>query len=209
MGAVYKEFRKSIHVIDPFPIPRPWRKVRGLDFGYNNPTGCVWVARDRDNRFYVYDEHYRSQESLESHAKAIQKRDWNYEDPWYGPTYSDHYGQERAQYALLGIPCTPAKKAINPGIELLRSLMMVKGDGKPQFCVFRNCENLIKEIQGYRWPEGSLGKNPKDEPIDKDNHLLDALRYAIFSDYHRDSEHRPESKFVLPDHSKHGIRFTR
>lgn len=208
-GAVYKEFRKSIHVIEPFRIPAHWRKIRGLDFGYNSPTACVWVARDSDGRYYVYDEYYRSRAGLAEHAKEIQKREWDYSQPWYGPTYSDHEAQTRGEYAILGIPCTPAKKAqINPGIELIRSLMMVQGDNKPMFHVFSNCTNLISEIQGYRWPDGTKGKNPRDIPIDKDDHACDAMRYAIYSDHHRQG-HAPEVHRILPDHKRHGIQLAR
>lgn len=205
-GAVFKEFRKSIHVIEPFRIPHDWRKVRGLDFGYNDPTACVWVARDRDNRFYVYDEHYRDQTLIADHVKAINKRDWDYIQPWYGPTYSDHDAQCRGEYAIQGIPCTPSRKAINPGIELLRSLMMVKGDGRPQLYIFSNCENLIREIQGYRWAEGTASRNAKDEPLDVANHAIDAMRYAIYSDHQFNSQHKPEKAWIAADHSRHGIQ---
>lgn len=208
-GAVYKEFRKSIHVIEPFKIPRDWRKVRGLDFGYNNPTACLWIARDPDGRYYIYDEHYKSQTTIADHVKAINERTWDYNAPWYGPTFSDHDAQCRGEYAINGLTCTPARKAKVPGINLIRELMMVRDDGKPAFFIFNNCVNTIQEIIGYRWPEGTTGKNPRDEPVDKDDHACDAMRYGIFSDHHRDTEKVAESKFVLPDHSRHGVRFKR
>lgn len=223
MGAVYKEFRKAIHVIDPEDpevqkahglsrrepfIPRAWRKLRGLDFGFNNPTACVWGARDSDGTWYIYDEHYRGQSVIAEHAKEIHKREWDYSQPWYGPTYSDHDAQARGEYAINGIPCTPANKSIIPGIELIRSLMMLRANGKPRFYIFKNCVNLIKEIQGYKWPEGTTGKNPRDVPIDKDDHLCDALRYMIFTDSNRGG-HVPETKRIVPDHQRHGLQFQR
>ncbi len=208
-GAVYKEFRKAIHVIEPFRIPRAWRKLRGLDFGFNNPTACVWGARDGDGNYYIYDEHYRAQAVIAEHAKEIHKREWDYNQPWYGPTYSDHDAQARGEYAINGIPCTPANKSIMPGIELIRSLMMVQPSGKPRLFIFNNCVHLIKEIQGYRWPEGSSGKNPRDTPIDKDDHLCDALRYLVYTDHNRGGGHAPEARQVVSDHQRHGLRFNR
>jgi hypothetical protein len=208
-GAVYKEFRKSIHVIKPFRIPHDWRKIRGLDFGFNNPTGCLCVARDHDGRYFVYDEHYQAQTTIADHVKAINRRAWDYNSPNYGPTYSDHDAQCRGEYTIAGIPCTPARKAKLPGINLLRSLMMVQEDQRPMLQIFEGCEHLIEELIGYRWPEGTTGKNPRDEPLDKDDHLCDALRYAIFSDHHRGDEKSIDAKFVLPDHRRFGVQFSR
>lgn len=209
MGAVYKEFRKSTHVIEPFRIPGHWRRIRGLDFGFNAPTACVWIAKDNDGRYYVYDEYYRGQMPLSHHAAEIHKRPWDYSQPWYGPTYSDHDPQTRGEYAILGLPLTPANKSVLIGIELIRSLMMVKGDGKPQFFVFGNCENAIKEIQGYRWPEGTDRKNPKELPIDLNDHLLDAIRYAIYTDHSRGSASAPEARRVIGNSQRHGVHLKR
>lgn len=209
MGAVYKEFRKAIHVIDPFRIPGHWQRRRGLDFGFNNPTACLWGAYDADGTWYIYDEHYRGQTLIKDHAAAIHSRDWDSSQPWYGPTYSDHDAQARGEYAINGVACTPANKSIMPGIELLRSLMMVGKNSKPRLYIFKNCVNLIREIIGYRWPEGSSGKNPRDIPIDKDDHACDALRYMIYTDHHRDGKFHPEARRVEADSGRHGVRLQR
>ncbi len=104
-GAVYKEFRKFIHVIDwdgfyditgHRTIPRDWRKIRGMDFGYNNPTCMLWIARDHDQRYYIYDEHYGSQNTPDWHAEKINARGEWPQDPWHGPTYTDHDASWRA-----------------------------------------------------------------------------------------------------------------
>jgi len=38
---------------------------------------------------------------------------------------------------------------------------------------------------------------------------VDALRYAIFSDYSRGLDHKPESKKIIADHRRHGLQFSR
>lgn len=203
-GQVFKEFRKHIHTIawerDPrHPdrqtfeevtgyrrIPSDWMKYRGLDFGYNDPFVCLWCAKDRDGRYYFYDEHYRNQGFFEEHAEAIHKREWDESQPWYGRTYSDHDPQVRAELTKFRINCTPADKrpdSVKYGINMLRSLMKVKGDGRPQFYVFADkCPNLVREIIGLKWAEGTTGRNSTDMPLDKDNHTIDASRYIIFSE---------------------------
>jgi hypothetical protein len=184
-GQVFKEWRPRIHVTEPFEIPKDWHKVRGVDFGFNNPFCCLWVARDPDGRYYVYDEHFQSQQLNAFHAAQIKQRRWQPALPWFGQTYSDHDAQQRAELAGLDILCTPANKAIAQGLSTVRSLMQVQEDGKPRLMVFKNCKNLIREIAKYRFPEGTTGRNPSDLPVDKDNHAIDALRYAIYSDYLR------------------------
>ena len=40
--------RRYTHVVDPFPIPRGWRVVRGFDFGYSRPFSVGWWAISPD-----------------------------------------------------------------------------------------------------------------------------------------------------------------
>lgn len=72
-GLVYKEFESEIHVVKPFPIPRHWRVYRGMDFGSNNPTVCVWVALDDDDNMWIYDEHYEQAETSRSSFVTVKK----------------------------------------------------------------------------------------------------------------------------------------
>ena len=203
VGQVFKEWRKPIHVLQEgcahaeklgikfdragrIIIPHDWNRYRGIDFGFNNPFACIWVAKDRDERFIAYDEHYESQRLLAYHAEQIHRRVWVPGSPHFNRTYSDHQAQERAEMQKLGVFCTPAQKRdLAGGVSMLRSLMMMQGDGLARLYVHASCKNLIKEIRGYHWPEeigtGNRTRNPKDLPVDYENHAIDALRYAIIS----------------------------
>lgn len=186
-GQVFKEWRRHIHVCDPFTIPKSWRRIRGIDFGFNNPFCCLWIARSPDGVYYVYDEHFESGQLNSHHAKKIHARDWDATSPVCGNTYSDHDAQQRAELSSLGVNTTPANKSVLTGIEKLRTLMMPNPKtGKPRLFVFSNCRNLIREMPAYKWPEapGKDGKhtNPKELPVPYDDHAIDALRYAIYSE---------------------------
>lgn len=183
VGQVFKEWKKAIHVCEPFKIPADWHKVRGIDFGFNNPFACVWCARSPDGIWYVYREHYAAGRLNDHHAAQIGEEPWDDSNPHFGPTYSDHDAQQRAEMSSYGINCTPANKSnLIAGITHLRSLMMVRENNKPRFYVFDTCQNAIDEITNYRFPSGTATRNPNDAPIDKDNHAIDAIRYAIYSD---------------------------
>lgn len=227
-GAVFKEWNEKLHVCEPFEIPHDWKRIRGVDFGHTNPFVCVWIAKEKTpdgDRYYVYDEHYEAGQLTKHHAEEIKEREWPPDDgirhPSYGMTFSDHDPQQMAEFSQHGIQMTPALKAgnksmsgraisgINAGIETLRTLMGSRfpiEDGKPLFQVFSTCVNFKREVRSYRWPEGTDKKDPREVPIPKDDHSIDAVRYAIHSDMFKVTE---PPKGVPTRHDwkpKHGVQ---
>jgi hypothetical protein len=214
-GQVFKEFRRGIHVLDPHStthpeplrklaeqldagkIPAGWTRIRGIDWGYNSPFAVVWVARDKDGTYYVYDEHYETQKPNAYHLARINLREWKYDHPAYGPTYCDTADpQQMVEFTRLGLKCTGANKGfgqypVNSRISELRSLMLVGDNGRPRLYILSKCKNLISEIRGYHWAEptgASTGdaarrqRNPQNRPVDFNDHAIDAMGYAIYSD---------------------------
>ena len=185
-------------------LPDNWRRCRGIDFGFNNPTVCLWAAKDRDGRWYIFDEHYASQSSIAFHAEQIKKRPWS-NHPIYGPTYCDHDAQDRHELKLHGVYTTAAKKDVHAGIDCLRRLMMLSGDGFPRLMVFEHCENTIRELRSYKWtPATGEGtereRSPIDEPWPFNDHTADACRYVCFSELRHVEEygkpiHRPRREW--------------
>ena len=66
-GQVFTEFKNNpdgyesklnTHVIEPFTIPRTWRRYRTFDFGYSRPFAVQWWAIDYDGRAYLYRQLY-------------------------------------------------------------------------------------------------------------------------------------------------------
>lgn len=62
--------------------------------------------------------------------------------------------------------------SINRGIRFLQGFEII---------VDVNCQNFKNEIELYHWREDKYG-NAMRQAVDKDNHLLDALRYAVEDD---------------------------
>lgn len=184
-GAVFKQWRREIHVCEPFPGNMPPTEglvVRSIDFGFNNPFVCLWLHRDGDGCWTVYDEHYQPREFLASHVAAIQKRP----RPRQGitRTWADPEDlQSRAELANLGIGTSTANKSKNAGLEEVQRLLMVQPNGKPRLRVTRNCVNTIREMAAYRYERNTSDRrDAADEPVKKDDHTVDALRYAIYSE---------------------------
>lgn len=85
-----------------------------------------------------------------------------------------------AEYKSLGINAKGAKKgpgSIEYGIKFLQGLEII---------VHPRCKNFKTEISKYKYKEDKNG-NVLPVPVDKDNHLIDALRYAMEDDMKQSS----------------------
>jgi phage terminase large subunit len=65
--------------------------------------------------------------------------------------------------------CTKGKDSVNFGIDWIK---------RHKIHIHPSCINAIKEIQTYKYREDKDG-NVLDEPVDMNNHAMDALRYAL------------------------------
>jgi len=176
-GAVYKTFKSSIHVIEPFDIPKDWTRYRVIDWGFNNPFVCLWLARDKDRRWYVYAEYYQARETLAYHSERIKQISGKNK---YRATWADHDSQDCFEFKNLGISTIAAKKDVHLGIEAVQAALKVQGDGRPRLFIFKTCRNSIREMSGYKWAEGTETKDAQDEPLKVNDHTCDCVRYGIY-----------------------------
>lgn len=189
-GIVY-EFNERVHVVDPFPVPESWAKIRVIDFGYTNPFVCQWWAKDEDGRMYLYREFYRRGETVgEDHAPRINRLS-GYEV--YEATVADHDAEDRATLDSKGIPTVPAVKDVTRGIQMVEEQLATAGDGRPRLFIFRNATvdpdpglaedhlptSTRMEFDGYVWPKGIDGKPVKEDPVKVNDHGMDCVRYAV------------------------------
>lgn len=189
-GAVYDDFDADVHLIDPFPVPKDWRRIRSIDFGFTNPFVCQWWAVDPDGRMYLYRELYHSRRLVEDHARQILALSWGEN---ISATVSDHDAEDRATLARHGIFTYPAQKAVSLGIEAVSARLKKAGDGKPRLFLMKDClverdPYLVEakkplctaqEIEAYSWPTAVDGKPVKEEPVKVDDHGMDSLRYSV------------------------------
>jgi phage terminase large subunit len=184
-GQIY-EFIPEIHLLpNNFKIPKSWRRIRSIDFGYRNAFVCQWYALDNDDRMYLYREIYMSGRIVEDHAKLINKLS-KYEN--IAATVADHDAEDAATLARYGIDTIPAYKAVKRGIEAVETRIRKYQDGKPRLFVLSDCTVEIDrhmemqfkptstqdEFSSYVWD--SRGK---EQPSKEDDHGMDALRYAV------------------------------
>jgi len=178
-GAVYKNFNRQIHVVKPFKIPDGWTLYRGIDFGFTNPFVCLWLAKDKDENWYVYREYYRAKTGIQEHIANIKARSAQEK---YSGTYADpENAEDRAELRNAGITTQAARKDVARGIELVQSKLKVKANGKASLYIFKSCPNTAREMAMYQYPTGSASKDPKDLPLSKNDHTLDVIRYILYT----------------------------
>ena len=166
-GASEKIIYKNWSLVDELP-QNPSEIFYGLDFGFNNPTALVQVAV-YDGKFYVQEILYQSgltNSALTEKLKTLLNRQES------KIIYADAAEPNRiAEIASGGLNIKPAQK------NVLNGIMSIKSDN---FFVTKSSTNLIKELQTYSWKSDANG-NILEEPVKFNDHLLDALRYAIYT----------------------------
>jgi len=178
-GCVFKTFNRQIHVIKPFRIPSNWRRYRAFDFGFTNPFVCLWLAKDPDENWYVYREYYKAQTGIQEHIRNVKifSKGENYVCNIADPENAE----DRNELRKAGIKTKVARKDISLGIECVQSKFKVKENGKPSLFIVDACRHTQREVSSYHYPTGTSSKDPKDTPVQKDDHTVDALRYAIYT----------------------------
>lgn len=169
-GLVYQDFDPAKHIVEPFEIPRNWRRIIGVDFGYNNPTAAVWLAINPDGVMYAYREYYQRFKLAEESGRDIKQASKEEHIEIVACDPSEPASIE--QYRRLGLPAKAANNAVKEGIEAV-----ITAFKSNRLFIFRGLVNLLDEIENYHWMEKN--EQLKDEPVKEYDHLMDALRYGV------------------------------
>lgn len=184
-GLVYPEFDQSVHVIDPFDVPKEWQTNISIDPGLTNPTSCHFYAVDFDGNIYVVAEHFEAGQSVDHHVKKIfeiaDEIGWKRDAKGRLSVLIDSAANQRtlaSQKSVAELFCekgilvnTNVNKDLYSGIQRIKSLFEQR---PPKIYIFKNCVNLIRELKSYWW-----GDN--DRPKKTDDHALDELRYFVMT----------------------------
>ena len=188
-GAYFNEFRKSVHVVEPFVLPEYWKRYRFLDYGLDK-LACYWVAVDNRNHAYIYKELYKSDLIISEAAREIIRiNDNDTTIHTYAPPDLWNRRQETGKSAAEifmknGVGLHKARNdrvngwyAVKEWIKPYEARDEQTGEVKTvsNLVIFKNCVNLIRCLPQLQCSE----KNPNDvanEPHEL-THGPDALRY--------------------------------
>lgn len=133
-----------------------------------------------------YDEHYKSGETVSYHSSEIKKRDNSNVRSWLiDPSCNAKVNVKNGQFYSIvdeyrdeGLYFYPANNDVLSGINRVAEYFKSK-----RLFIFKNCVNLINEINQYKWQRLKPGeeKNQPDKPVKHMDHAVDVLRYLIAS----------------------------
>ncbi|EGQ3642029.1 PBSX family phage terminase large subunit [Staphylococcus pseudintermedius] len=168
-GLVYDNF-----VVEDFDWLQIYKKtqfkVHGIDYGFtNDPTALVSAVVDLDNKIlWLYDEHYEKGMLSDDIYKMIVKKDLETAE-----IKSENDMRMIAELKNKGVkrivPAVKGPHSIMPGIQYVQGFKIY---------IHPSCVHTIEEFNTYTFEQDNEG-NWINKPIDKNNHALDALRYAL------------------------------
>jgi len=164
-GVIYDKFDDSM-IIKTSDLPKEFdRYAAGQDFGLNITfVKIAWVG----DVVYVIGDYGAYNMTTQSFNEELTAR--GLLDCPHGmglPVYCDPAGGERIQEVTGG---TKANNSVDSGIDFINAKIE-----RNQFFVSENCTGVLSEIWDYCRDEAG-------QIVKVNDHYLDALRYAIFSD---------------------------
>ncbi len=185
-GQFFSTWGYERHIVEPFPVPKYWRKWAGLDWGYAKPLSYGIYTQDPDSDHVyrireLYAKELNDSEACErilaTEATVEGSADVRLSDPSVWARKSESGRSTAEIYAEKGVQLTPANNDRVNGWRLCRDLLADKPDGRPGFQVFANCYEFIRTI-----PDQVYSKtNPEDMDTDGEDHAADEWRYAVSS----------------------------
>lgn len=140
--------------------------ARGLDFGFtNDPTAIVDVYQ-QDGKLWLQEVCYQRGLTNDRIADILRgKEGWTIADSAEQKSITEirNYGIRTIEPAVKG------KDSVRAGIDILQ---------RYELMVTEDSTNLIEELESYKWKTDRITGQSLNEPEDKNNHAIDAIRYV-------------------------------
>jgi PBSX family phage terminase large subunit len=191
-GAIFDFFDEKVHVLHRPPAAAEYY-IAAIDYGSANAFACLIIGvstgrfTQTGKRLWVEKEYFWDpkktgrQKVASEFASDIQQ----FLEPY--PIRSLYIDPSAEAFHLelrrLGLHVVHANNDVKNGIMTMTSEMM-----KGNLYILAECKDTIREIQSYVWDSKAAQKG-YDEPLKKDDHLMDCLRYCLHS--HKVSIYEP------------------
>lgn len=171
-GIVYKDFRKDVHYIHSSKLKgiNFVKYFAGVDWGYEHFGSVVVIGQDDKDNLYLLKEYSKQYEEIDYWVNVGKEIKSKYGNITF---YCDSARPEHvARYKKEGLRAKNADKAVLSGIESVAKRFKTK----TLFIVEDQVNLFKKEIFMYAWNKKT------GEPIKLWDDVLDALRYAIYTE---------------------------
>lgn len=181
-GQFFTEFKREIHVIEPFEIPKDWYIYFVMDYGLDKLAG-YWIAVDYNNNAYVFREVYESN-LLVSQARDKIKEMTNEQIYLYlapPDLWNRHKETGKSTADIFEEGDITLYKTNNDRIqgwlqmkEWLKPYKDEQGCMTARLKIFNTCKNLIRCLPQVQHDEKRVG-DIANEPHEL-THSVDAIR---------------------------------
>lgn len=175
VGLVYDCFDEDENQCEPFPLPQGSKVYAGIDWGFTDRFALKIRAITPDGLHLGVSEFSKSGLIIKDIIEVCRqmKKIWDIKVFYCDPSRPDSIEALNRE----GLTAVPAKNEIRMGIdrhyELLKTRRIKYFRGKNP--------HTIDEIETYHYPEvedlGPDDDSKEQEPVDQNNHCLDAERY--------------------------------
>lgn len=169
-GLIFDNFQ--VKDFDPLEkIKKIQQQAHGMDFGFtNDPTTLVSSVVDLANKeLWIYDEHYEKAMLTDDIYNLLDNRQL-----LRSPVVADS-AEKRLIAELKRKGATGLKGSIKGQGSIMQGIQFLQGF---KIYIHPSCVNTIEEFNTYTFKQDKEG-NWLNEPIDANNHIIDALRYSV------------------------------
>ena len=163
-GLVFENWETGVKETDS----DDWEAFFGLDYGYtSDPTAFIAFKVNRKTKeIYIFDEIYKKRMLNCDIAEAIKQKGYAKERIRADSAEPKSNDDLRRLGISRILPSVKGKDSVINGIMNISEYFITVNPA---------CKNTAAELSSYCW-----SKSEDNMPEDKNNHLLDALRYAFY-----------------------------
>lgn len=184
-GLVYP-FDADKHIVNSFEIPKDWKRVVCVDFGFDHPFVCQWWAVSPSDNWFLYREIYYSRRTVKTHSAQIKY--FNEIDGIQPEIICDHDAEDQATLRENGLMTRNAQKDRLSGQQSVYDLFE-----NDKIFFFRDCTvdrdmrlvmekkpaSTVEEFPTYIWTNKA-----KEDMIKEKDDGMDTNRYAVHTEKH-------------------------
>lgn len=145
--------------------------VHGMDFGFtNDPTTLPSaVFDDKNQELWIYGELYETGLLITDIIKEVEKRELMKEVIQADSASPQMIAELRNRGVRRIVGAKKGKDSVEHGIAFMQGLKIY---------IHPTCEKTLEEFNTYVYQKDKKGKW-LNKPVDANNHIIDALRYAL------------------------------
>lgn len=170
-------------------VKRVGRTAAGLDFGFtHDPTTFPRLAVDLEKKeLWIYAERYQHGMTTEDIYQMIVQAEMTGAEITADSAEQRLIAELRSKGVRRIAPSVKGKGSINAGIDFMKQFKIY---------IHPSCEKTIEEFDTYIYKQDKDGRW-LNEPVDANNHVIDAIRYALERFHIKKKENTSEQDFAL------------